>query len=138
MLLRMVIDSYRPNTAYTNRFLAMCKGLTENNVEVEAVFVHPGPNFEKLQQIPKGMLATYLWEKHPSKNKYLARLYGFFDIIQFGRKLRNGDNVLLIGDGQFLPILLKRSDIHVFHERSEHPDVVKVLPHFLQKSYLSS
>ena len=132
MLLKIIVDSYKPNTAQTNRLLALAKGLVENGLKVEVVFVHPGMKSERLTNVPVGMTVRYLWDGHPLKNKYFARLLGFIDVIKFAKRLEKGDNVLLIGDGQFLPILLKRKNIRVFHERSEHPDVVKVLPHFLQ------
>ena len=132
----LIANAYVPNTAQTNRLLALAKGIIENGVSLRLVFVHPGDNFEKLST-NLNLKVEYLWDKHRTNNKVLSRLYGFWDIFRFTHSLKPDSKVFLYGAGQFLPILIK-SKAQIYHERTEHPSVVKIIPHFMQKKYLAS
>lgn len=136
--LKIIFGSYNPNSAMTNRFLALLRGIIDDGVKVQIVFVHPNANFDKLEEIPNNVSVAYLWEGHAWRNQIIRRLYGFLDIYKYNKQLKSGDNILLMGSGQFLPILVKRNDIRIFHERTEHPSVVRVIPHFMQGKYLKA
>ncbi len=132
----LIADAYAPNTASTNRLLALVKGIIENGVKLRLVFVHSGDKFEKLST-NLNLKVEYLWDKHRTNNRILSRLYGFWNIFRFAHSLDSDSKVFLYGAGQFLPILIK-SKAQIYHERTEHPSVVKIIPHFMQKIYLAS
>lgn len=134
----IIFDSFTRNTATANRLLAMVRGFSELDVEIELVFVQPNFKLEKVPFTYPRVTMRYLWEGHPSKNQLIKRIRGFYDIYNYAKTLRPNDKVLIIGAGQYLPLLLNRKDVSIFHERSEHPFVVKVIPHFLQGTYLNS
>ena len=136
--LKIIFGSYCPNSAMTNRFLALLGGIRDNGVKVQIVFVHPNSNFDKWEEIPNNVSVVYLWEGHAWRNQIIRRLYGFLDVYKYKKQLKFGDNILLMGSGQFLPMLVTRKDVNIFHERTEHPSVVRVNPHFMQRKYLKA
>lgn len=131
-----IYSSYKPNIAGVNRLLSFLHGCDELGVNVEMVFVYSNENGDRiLSDSFKHVRFTYLWENHKCRNKYLKFIRSFYDVKKFVKGLQVGANVILMSSSEYLPFITWRSDINVYHERTEHPYVAKTFPSFLQKSY---
>lgn len=120
----IVARSYAPNTAATNRLLAYLKRFVEKGIRVTMVFFFPDENGNKYLSIPNGVNVIYYWEKKYSANKYFQLIYNYLNVRSFVKSLPAGANVLVYGAVDVVHELVKRNDIHVFHERTEHPGVI--------------
>lgn len=120
----IVARSYAPNTAATNRLLAYLKRFVEEGIRVTMVFFFPDENRNKYLSIPGGVNVIYYWEKRYSSNKYFQLIYNYLNVRCFVNSLPSGANVLVYGAVDVVHELVKRDDIHVFHERTEHPGVI--------------
>ena len=121
---------YAPNTAVTNRALAFIQGFSELGVSAEWVFLSPDSRCSKVQEELSNIKVTYLWENHHTGNKIINHLCLQYSYARFFYSLKEGDTVLLLGMSAYVYKLAKRKGIAVFHERTEHPDVVKPTRHW--------
>lgn len=115
---------YIPNTAKSNRLLAFLKGFSELGIQAEVVFFSPNENFDKVTSVFPNIHFNYYWEKgyiEKGQLKYLSILWYFLSFIF---NLRKGDKVLLLGGIDILPLLLKKKDIDIYVENTEHPGIV--------------
>lgn len=133
----IICPSYKPNTAPINRLLSFLAAFDEVNLQIEMIFIYPDENFSKLHIGYNSVTINYLWEGTHTRNKYLRYIKSFLDVIKFSKKLRKGDKVFCFGCSQYLPIIVK-SPAWVYHERTEHPNIVPTVPFFLQKKYLKA
>ena len=135
----VIYNSYKPNVAAVNRLLSFLHGFEEIGVGVEMVFIYPNEKWDRVTSPNfKYVHFTYLWDKHKCRNKYYKFIRSFWDIYRYIKKLYSGSKVLLLSSSEYLPFITWRSDIEVFHERTEHPDVAKTFPSLLQNSYLKA
>ncbi|WP_288278168.1 glycosyltransferase family 4 protein [uncultured Prevotella sp.] len=134
-MIRIVYGCYKPNTAALNRVLALVKGLDEEGIKGELVFVYPNKYASKVEVKYNNFTIKYLWGSHPIKNKMLKLLVSFIDIRNYIKKLEEGDRVLVM-ESLYLYQFLHLKKLKVYHERTEHPDVVKLSPALLQNIYL--
>ena len=130
---------YKPNTAPINRLLSFLKGFDELGIVVEVVFLYPNDNGDRLDTSNYiNVTASHLWEKSISRNKVVKYLHSFVLASKFAKALAPNSRVLLIGSSEYLPFFTSRNDIKVYQERTEHYDVAKLRPSFLQKRYLNA
>lgn len=133
----VIYYSYKPNTAPINRLLSFLHGFDDYGIEAEMVFLYPDEKANRADEFGFNHVHfSYLWKQNRSRNKYYKFLLSFFDVIRFVKRLSKGSKVLLISSSSYLPFIIWRKDIEVYHERTEHPYVAKTFPHFLQRSYL--
>ncbi len=124
------VEIYEPDTAFANRLWGFLKGFSKNEVSVDVFFISPNNRFDKVKQSIPNVCFHYLWRR--GENKYLACLRKLWVTRRAHRYLRPNDNVILYGVPQLVPSLVKQSGVRVYHERTEHPDVVP-FPRFLGK-----
>lgn len=132
-----VIDSYSPNTAVTNRCMGMIKRFSERGIRTEVVYFTSGDCVSKAPFFPN-IKYLYYWEKLGIKNskiQYLlsTTLYAW----HFCSKVKKGDRVYLYGCNHLVNMLVKRKDIEVYQERTEHPAVSR-LPFSNMEKYLKN
>ena len=132
-----IAGSYTENTASANRLLALVRGISETGVKVKLVLIYSGSNNERFPVLPN-VDVEYLWENRCAKNIGIKVFLGFWDLYRYIRQQKATDIVFLYGAGQYLPMLVNKCTCPVYHERTEHPSVVKVIPPFLQGRYLKS
>ena len=58
----IVVNSYQPNTAPTNRLLSILKGFSELETKVEVVFLEPDSNYSKVTENLPNIYFNYMWE----------------------------------------------------------------------------
>ena len=120
----IISDSFQPNSAAINRFLAFSRGYGELGVEVKVVFVAPSKDFNKVEEQFDNVEFTYLWEGLKTKNKYIKFLITRLNLILFFLKLRNNEVVIFYGMIHFLWFFRLKKNIKLYHERTESPEVV--------------
>ena len=113
--IKILYNSYSPNTATTNRLMALLRGFLENGIKVKIAFAHPNAKSDKMEWQPDNLSVKYLWEGHAWHYQPIRRLYGFRDVYRYAKTLKPGDKVLLIGSGQFLPLLVNKDGVDVYH-----------------------
>lgn len=123
MHLYIVYNRYRPNTASINRLLSYLCAWSKMNIEVTVVFVLPDPKFSRLDISYDNIKIQYLWEKVPIKNYVVQYALFPYYVKKLMNLLNSGDNVYIYGDGYILSKLVKRKDINVYLEKTEHPEV---------------
>lgn len=117
-------DSFEPNSAAVNRFLAFARGYGEQGVKVKAVFVQPNKKFDMVDESYQNVEFIYLWEKLRINNRYLKFLITRFYLLLFILKLKKGDIVVLYGLIHYLWLFIFKKNINVYHEQTESPEVV--------------
>lgn len=131
--------AYKPNTAPMNRLLSMLNGFDELGVEVEMVFAYTNNKGDYLDESQyKNVKINNLWRNHHVKNKWFRYLVSFWDTWRYVRKIADGSRVFLSGSNEYVPLFVGRKGLRVYHERTEHYNVVKLKPGFLQRWYLKS
>ena len=122
----IVVNSYQPNTAPTNRLLSILKGFSELETKVEVVFLEPDSNYSKVTENLPNIYFNYMWDRLRIKNKFIEKLFGFYWGWKFSSSLKTGDKVILLTAGRVFFNLINRKDIKLYHERTEHPDIYTI------------
>lgn len=120
----LVADSYEPNSAFTNRFLAFARGYGELGIYVNVVFPFPGRKFNKVDILLENVRFIYLWDKLKTDNKYIRFVLTRFYLFKFILQLRKNDIVILYGMINFLWMFRLVKNVKLYHERTESPDVI--------------
>ena len=135
----IIYPSYKPNQAPTNRLISFLRGLDELGVETVVTFIYPNEKKDRIN--PKGFSNvhfTYLWKEGRRDNKVVKYLRSFIAAWRYSCKLEKDAKVLLFGGGEYLPFFTRRKNLSVYQERTEHYNIAKLKPRFLQKRYLKS
>ena len=115
--------SYSPNTAPTNRAMAIIRALSEMGVSTKVVFFAPDKKHSRVEETLPNIDFVYLWDKGyidiPRLNKISLRLY----LRRFVNSLQSGDKVYVYAFPELVVVLSKRNDISVYVERTEHDEV---------------
>ena len=132
--LNILVSAYKPNTAPTNRILSFLRGFSQLGVKVEVVFVYPNVTSDRLGDFElTNLKKTYLWDRYKCRNKLYKYIRSFSDVRRWAKMLPTGSSVFLFGSSEYLPVLVKRKDLRIYQERTEHPNANPLVPAFLQK-----
>lgn len=121
----VVRSMYLPNSAVHNRMMGHLTAFSQLGIEVEAAFMSPNSQRDKINQHIPGVSFHYCWEKSHIKNRYLKALYSYWLAWRYVKNLPKGSHVLILGSDNFLPIFLKRKDLRIYHETTEHPGLAR-------------
>ena len=114
--------SYVPNTAPTNRAIAIIRGLSELGIPTQVVFFAPDKNHSKVMESLPHIKFQYLWSKGYLDIKGIRKLSLWWYLQRFVRSLQSGDKVYVYGFPELVVASSKRNDIYVYEERTEHND----------------
>lgn len=136
-------DCYQPNTAAINRLMAIIRGFSELEIKTEVFFVRSNCNEDKVTEEYPNVTFNYLWEdkiEKKGKFKYLQQLIWIISIL---RRIKRGEDLIVFGLTELLFIfVLFSKKINIYHEMTEHPDVVRdtnsKLINLLNEIYLKS
>lgn len=121
----VVLDSYCPNTAVTNRIMGMLKRFSERGVDANVVFFRNDSNNDKAPELPH-IKYTYLGDRLKIRNDRIQLFLAMFVYSRlFIAGIKPGDVVYVYGCDFLIPKLVDKKCLRVFHERTESPDVVK-------------
>lgn len=130
--------SYKPNTAPGNRLIAFLRGFDKQGQTAHVYFLWPDEKRSKVCESFRNITVHYMWPDKGSNNRYLRFLGGLRNYRRFLKLLKPGDSVFVMGCTMFIPGLVRKNGIKVYQERTEHPEIVKESPAFIQKNYLAS
>lgn len=116
-----IYTTFRPNHAADNRALAYLRSLSELKYPVTVFFLLPDEHFSRLPEDIPGVSVVYCWDKCYIKKKSLNVISYIKYIISIYRKIKPGDIVYLYGGIDLLMLLSRKKGVHIFHERTEHP-----------------
>lgn len=120
-----VFNMYSPNTAVTNRALSYLDAWDKMGVKVTVVFMLPNRNFSHIDRQYKNISIRYMWDSFPFHKSVVYNILLFWYVSSFVKKLRQGDKVYCMGQSYLVNRLLKKNIVDVYHERTEHPQVMK-------------
>lgn len=123
--LYILSNSFEPTSANTNHELCFIRAFSELGIKATWVFLLPSAKFDTITTEFSGIQIKYLWSKLLSKFRITRHLFKIFSFNHFLLSLKKGDTVLLLGLPGYLENLIKIKGINVYHERTEHPEVVK-------------
>ena len=124
--LYVVCYSYCPNTAPTNRIVNFLRGFSELGVEAEVIFLVPDSNLSKMQDCYPHITIRYLWDGIFCIKKFPSILTEFHSEWRFSKMLKDGDTVFLTNSFHLFFKVIRKKNIRVFHEKTEHPDVYHI------------
>lgn len=121
-MLYFIGDSYCPGTPGNNRFEGLCKGIVAQGYELTRVFLRPDENGTKTVGDTPGIQYKYLWEgKQLSAGKYrhvqqIVWLYRFLMTVK-------SEDQIVVTNSDYLFVYSWFPKLHVYHEKSEYPEL---------------
>lgn len=119
----VVFNAYCPNCAPINRLLSYLKAWSELDVNITLVFMLPDRNFSRLSIPYKNVTVIYMWDCFKGHSYLLHNIFYYLFVKKFIRTLNKGDRVYLYDQFYLAKHLLKKKEISIFMEITEHPDV---------------
>lgn len=116
-----IYTTFRPNHAADNRALAYLRSLSELKYPITVFFLLPDVHFSRLPEDIPGVSVVYCWDNFYINKKVLNIISYIKYIISIYRKIKPGDIVYLYGCIDLLMLLFHKKGVHIFHERTEHP-----------------
>ena len=132
--LYIVSGEYQPNSAPHNRLVSFLNAFERAGVDAELVYIYPNWSGVKPALVGRyeHINVRYLYEGRISFNRRLiAKLCTRFITRRLVRRLEVGDKVFVFDGSVILGALNRNKGVEVYHEMTEHPDVmVWRLPHW--------
>ena len=120
-----VATTFRPDTAPANRWLSFARALSGLQVECEFVFLLPDERNSRIAGIFSGIRFTYPWAGKENSLLFIFKPIRQLLLHVYSRRLVkrlvSGSKVVVLEMSNVMFHLLKRQDIAVYHERTEHP-----------------
>lgn len=133
------MGAYEPNSAPTNRAMSFIDTLEKEQVKTEVVFVCPSRDYVILADDNYRFVRfNYLWNKNTFKSRLISKLLEGFRISRLARCLHENDKVFLFGCASHVYKFVNKPNVEVYHERTEHPYVLKLRFGYAQKRYLNA
>ena len=121
-----VFNSYSPNSAATNRALSYLDAWEKMGEKVTVFFLVPDRKYSQLQLTGDNIKVLHLWKMMPFKSYLVHRLLYLLYVIRLLCNLKRGDRIFVYGQPYLLKWLLWKKDIHIYHERNEHPLAIRL------------
>lgn len=135
----IVRGEYEPNTAPINRLLAFVRGFEHLGIKVELVFLFPNWRKDKLVLNSEYVSVSHLWDSMPIyRNRIRAKLLKNALIAPLKKKICCGDTVFLSGLCENIHLFNGLKGVAVYHEMTEHPDVVVWRMKYWKDRYLKN
>lgn len=136
----VLISYYYPNSAASNRFLAFVNGYGELGIQVKVYLVELNKNYDKVQDKFENVEFYYPLSKLKTKNKYIRFLITTLSLFYLFLKIEQNSNIIMYSSFDFMWLFMLRKDLNIYHERTEHPDLVgkrgNVIGSILHQKYL--
>lgn len=127
-----------PNTASGNRFLSFVRGFDKLGINNTVVLHKPSADHYKLPYSSSRVTVKYLWKDWPIFRRVTDKICSKLSLAPFLKSLKEGDSVFVFGSPEYVAKFLSVPGIKIYHERTEHPEVLPINDFNLQKSYLEA
>lgn len=131
-------SSISPDTASGNRFLSFLRGFDELGIDVTTVLHKPCSGHYHIPQSYQHVKIKELWKDWPFARRYFDKLYSIFTINWFVAQLKKGDSIFIFGSPEYVKRFTDIPGIKVYHERTEHPEVLPIRNATNQQLYLQA
>ena len=124
---KIICYGYRPNTAWTNRFIAYAKALVSLGKKVVFIFLIPDNNRSKLDLNIPNIECMYLWETDGPICRKIKLLSYIKNRYRIRRYIDNGD-ICFFSDasGFYLnETRFSKKQVKIVFESTEHPEIFK-------------
>lgn len=122
----IVANSYEPNTASTNRLLSFIDEFEKSKIRVELVFLHPNRKADKVIAAYQYVKVIYLWDYPMLRMKRISQIIRMLFGYPIKKIIRGNSKVFLFGAPFLVASLVRLCNVQVYHERTEHPSVIKL------------
>ena len=132
--------SYSPNTAGTNRAMAILKALSEMRLSTRVIFFAPDSKQNRVRDSLPYIQFQYLWDKFYINIPKLKIISLRFYMKRFVQQVKSGDKIYVYGFPELVVELSKRNDIFVYNERTEHNEAsfVSIIKRTTIKEYMDA
>lgn len=114
-----------PNSAVINRMMGHLRAFSEAGFEVEAAFIAPNANGDKVNDVIPGVTFHYCWGGSKIRNRYIRAFFSYFWAWKYIKSIPSGSDVLLLGMDSYMNLFLRRKDLNVYYETTEHPALAR-------------
>ena len=122
----IICREYQPNSATHNRLMSFLNVFESCGIKVNLVFLHPNWENSKPNLSYNHITTSYAYEcSEIFHNRIVAKLCTGRIVQHLIKKFSPGDNVFVYIGGMILGQLKHAGQVRVFHEATEHPDVIK-------------
>ncbi len=124
-VLYIFLQGYSSSNAVSNRTHAMVKAFVDNNISVKVISVGIAETeFPCCKSVVFTELRT--WKKHIKKADYYFQYYlSCYRLKQYIKTIPQGAVILLLGCRDYLHLFVKRNDLHLYQEVTEHHTVIR-------------
>ena len=121
-MLFFVGDSFSPETPGGNRFDGLCKGIVSQGYKVTRVFLRPDDNYTISKDTSSGIQYKYLWAGHRLKKGKWRHIQQIYWLTRFLKSLNTEDRIV-VTNSDYLYVYSWFPKLHVYHEKSEYPEL---------------
>ena len=140
-MLFFIGDSYSPSTPGGNRFDGICRGIASQGYDITRVFLRPNEEQLKAYDNNTGVQYKYLWEGKTLSSGKWRHIQQIWWLCSFLKTLTPEDRVV-VTNSDYLFVYSWFPKLHVYHEKSEYPELhLESLPWLARqefKSYIST
>lgn len=127
MILHVVVPAYTPNTATTNRIIALLKGFSYNGVKTKVTFLVSDGNDSKVSESIPNVFFEYMWENSLLNRRFLCRYLEKINFRKYVWRLpRNATVLLPFPSSKLMSLLVNRKDLKVYYEETELPELYSI------------
>jgi len=133
----IIRETFIANSAPANRLLSFLKAFDAKNIKATVIFVCPDVMCSKVQEQYNNIDICYLWDKGLFRNRYCSKIFSKYYLRKWAEEhLQKGDKVFLFGSSNLLNYFVRINGIDVYHECTEHPEVVRLRFAYQRVAYL--
>lgn len=103
--------------------MAYLKALSALHYAVTVIYLLPDANRSRMSEHLDGIAVEYCWDKHYIDKRFFKIFSYIRYLLDVCRRLKPGDIVYLYGEVDLMMFLVHKKGIHLFCERTEHPEV---------------
>ena len=120
-----LFSAYLPNSAPTNRALAMLRQVDLLGINTIAVFLSPNKDKSKLEEKFRNVKIDYYWNNFYLNIPIVRIILYYINIFRFCLRLKKKDTVFCVyGLMDAIGLLVKRSNVRFFYEVTENPELM--------------
>ena len=117
-----VARTYSPNAASDIRYRSLMEGFKCND-EISFVYLLPDSNKSVLIPTLPNIKVVNMWEGQKCCGRLQQQFFLYYNLFKFICQLHAGDVVVDLACCEILPFLLRKRNVRVYYEISEHPEI---------------
>ena len=95
-----------PNSAVINRMMGHLRAFSEAGVQVEAAFISPNANGDRVSEEIPSVNFHYCWGESNVRNRFVKALLSYWWAWKYVKSIPSGSDVLLLGLDSYMNLFL--------------------------------